>query len=267
VHQNQGTSLTTLSSRNETILPTHDNNARINPAYIRVVMSLIQSSHSVLDALLQIETSTYRKCPTVTTIRALYAIREIWTVWRSVHFQQTYLSDFITEEVLSLRFYAQQVKDFFEVTTGPEGYQIPKMALNALSNITKYVLLPERINRRQAQQVSVPQLSRCIIKETDSAPDNDLEVILMTGMTDSEPAKRPLSPIEVQDAELSISDRATKNVTPFRTSLTSHYGLNDTNNEAPIASEFELMAMPDTAIDPSWLFSDQDCDLGQYKFG
>ena len=230
-------------------------------------MSLIQSSHSVLDALLQIEASTYRKCPTVTTIRALYAIQEIWTLWKSVHCQQTYSSDFITEEVLSLRFYARQVKDFFEVGTGPEGYQIPKMALNALSNITNQVLLPERINHRQTRQVSAPQLSCGVIKEAGSVPNNDLEVILMTAMTDSEPAKRRLSPIEVQDAELSISDRATTNMPPFRTSLASHYGLNDTSNEAPIVSELELMAMPDIAIDPSWLFSDQDCDLGQYKFG
>ncbi len=267
MHQNQGTSLTTLGPRNESILPPHDNNARINPAYIRVIMSLIQSSHSVLDALLQIETSTYRRCPTVTTIRALYAIQDIWTLWRSVHGQQSCLSDFIAEEVLSLRFYAQQVKDFLEVATGPEGYQVPKMALTALSKITNHVLPPERINHRQTQQISAPQLSCDVMKDADSASNNDLEVILMTGMTDSEPAKRRSSLIEVQNAASSISDRAPTNVTPFQTSLASHDGLHDRSNEALILSDFELMAMPGTAIDQSWLFFDQDSDLAQYKSG
>lgn len=230
-------------------------------------MSLIQSSHSVLDALLQIETSTYLRCPTVTTIRALYALQEIWTLWRSVKCQQTHLLEFITEEVLSPKLYARQIRDFFAAMSGPEGYQIPNMALNVLSNITNHVLLPERTDQRQTQQVPVPQLSCGIVKEASGAPNNDLEVILMTGMTDSEPSERSLAPVEVQNADSTTSDRATRNVTPSGTSLAIHNGSNDTNNEASILSEFDLMVMPDAAIDPSWLFSSEDYDFGQYRFG
>lgn len=63
----------------------------MNPAYIRIVMSLIQSSHNVLDALLQMENSTYRKCPTVTTIRALYAIQGLWALGKSINRQPAHL--------------------------------------------------------------------------------------------------------------------------------------------------------------------------------
>ena len=191
-------------------------------------------------------------------------MQELRALWSSIHCPQESLSPFITEEVLSVRFYAGQLKDFFEIATGPEGYQVPKMALNALSGITNRLLQLEEMSNREPQQASIPSLYVNIVNEAGNTPKNDLEVILTTSMTESKSSNRRSLPIGVQDSGLPISDRATANLTPFQASLASDYGLNNMSNEAPFVSDFDLMTMPDAVMDLSWAFSDLAGGHGQY---
>lgn len=236
----------------------------MNPASIRIVMSLIQSSHSILDALLQMGNSTYLKCPTVTTIRALYAIQVIWTLWKSANRQHTCLSSFITEEVLSVRFYVRQIQAFLKVAIGPEGYQVPKMASNALSDVTNHLEQLERSSHPQSQQASVGTLPGDILRAAGSAPSNDLEVILLPGTTNADSAERCVLTNELQNADMLPSDRGIADNAAFQTSFD---GLDGMDDEAPFVSEFDLMTIPDAAIDPNWLFSDMTGDYGQYRLG
>ncbi|KAL7805066.1 hypothetical protein V8C44DRAFT_341884 [Trichoderma aethiopicum] len=50
--------------------------------HIRDVMSLVESSYSALDTLVLVVVATFCHCPTVTSIRALYALQEFITTWK-----------------------------------------------------------------------------------------------------------------------------------------------------------------------------------------
>lgn len=147
---------------------------------------------------------------------------------------------------------------FLKVAIGPEGYQVPKMALKALSDVTTRVEQLERQSHPQSQPASVPSLPGDIQREAGSAPSNDLEIILTPSMTDAESAKRCVLANDLQDADMLPFDRGIADKTALQTSFDGLHGM---DYEAAFVSEFELMTMPDAAIDPNWFLSDMTGDF------
>jgi hypothetical protein len=223
-------------------------------AYVRTIMSLIQSSHSALDTLVLFGIGTYRRCPTVVSIRALYALQEIFTVWKAVHRQQGYLSEFVNEEVLAIKFYAKQTEEFFKQAVGAEGFAIPQMALKALPNV--FQSLEETKNRERQHRV-VQQPERLAQENPQgaaiSSPNltaNDLEVILIIDLGEIQPPS-----VNQRKDQRQHSTRL--EVTPeWPTSASANGDFDDTLGDALLAPELEAMIVPDSVIDPGWLFSE-----------
>ncbi|KAL7795461.1 hypothetical protein V8C43DRAFT_321315 [Trichoderma afarasin] len=231
-------------------------------AYIRAIMSLIQSSHSALDALVLYDIATYRRCPTVTSIRALYALQEIITVWKSVCNQRGYLSEFVNEEVLALSFYARQTEEFFKQATGTEGFAIPKMALNALANVL--LSLEDMKSHKRQYRVQQPEL---VGQEKQQGPvraprrmANDLDVILIIDLGNIQAPSAEQVQVQGQGQERE-QDRDWDDVRSDTTlewppTSSTDDGFSVTLGDVLLAPELEAMTAPDSVIDPGWLLSE-----------
>ncbi|KAL7911586.1 hypothetical protein GGI35DRAFT_294097 [Trichoderma velutinum] len=226
-------------------------------AYIRAIMSLIQSSHTALDTLVLFDNATYRRCPTVTSIRALYALQEIITVWKSVHHQRGYLSEFVNEEVLALAFYARQTEEFFKQAAGTEGFVIPKMALNALANVL--LSLGDMKNHKRQHRVQQPEpLGQEKQQGPAKAPRrmiNDLDVILIIDLGNIQAPSA--EHVRGQEQEQNRDWDDVRSDTTLEWPPTSaNDGLNVTLGDVLLAPELEAMTAPDSVIDPGWLLSE-----------
>lgn len=215
--------------------------------YVRDVMSLVQASQSVLDVLLRLNVSAYRRCPTVTTVRALYAVRVVYCLWKR---QDTRPSSLVTEEVLALRFYAKQTEGFFE-RAREAGHGVADMALGVLSTITN-VLTPNSESSRQIHSVAESAhhaVSEIILKQ----PSNDLEAILTISVTPKETTLE--SPSCCSNAEY-VDPCPTEDERPFCTlDQTDCYPHGEGHVLA--SSEFGNMMMPDLHGEGNWGFSDE----------
>ncbi|KAH8811236.1 hypothetical protein F5884DRAFT_781568 [Xylogone sp. PMI_703] len=219
--------------------------------YVRILMSLIQSSHSILDIVLYLDIPKYLKCPTVTTVRALYAIQEIYTLQK-----QTHISNLIGEEAFALKFYAKQTRQFFEQALGQGGFQVPRMALDMLAKVTNCILVTDLERPDQPQPLHIP-IDTGSAKEYHSRTSNDLEAILIMDVTHSEPNTD--SSLAVERPTIPRPARAIVNEASTQSPFLDNYnpgGIGDTS----MISEFEIMVMPDVLVEPSWLFT--ECDLG-----
>ncbi|KAK4085034.1 uncharacterized protein Triagg1_24 [Trichoderma aggressivum f. europaeum] len=234
-------------------------------AYIRAIMSLIQSSHSALDTLVLFDIATYRRCPTVTSIRALYALQEIITVWKSVYHQRGYLSEFVSEEVLALSFYARQTEEFFKQATGAEGFGIPKMALDALANVL--LSLGGMKSHKRQHRVQQPEL---VGQEKQQGPAraprrmaNDLDVILIIdlGNIQAPSAEQVQGQGQVQGREREqdrdrVWDDVRSDTTLEWPPTSANDGFNVTLGDVLLAPELEAMTAPDSVMDSGWLLSE-----------
>ncbi|KFY48678.1 hypothetical protein V495_01097 [Pseudogymnoascus sp. VKM F-4514 (FW-929)] len=225
-------------------------------AYIRIVMSLIQSCHGVLDAHLHLTTSTYLRAPTVTTVRALYAMQVIYSLWKLVHYEQTNLSKFINEEVLGFRFYARQTKDFFERAMGAEGFQVPRMALDALA----HVMNDKLVLSSEGHSLPRPPHPRESAKDLPCKPTNDLESILIVDVVQSKGSAHLSRP--GHDPEILSFNQATDRVY-YQPSFTQHYSFVGEDCNAMGLSDFEMMAMPSIA-DPNFFSAEDEINTGQH---
>lgn len=225
-------------------------------AYVRAIMSLVQSSHSALDTLVLFDVATYRRCPTVTSIRALYALHEIFTVWKSVYHQQGYLSEVVNEEVLALEFYAKQTEEFFKQAIGVEGFTIPQMALNALPNVLLSMQdMEARKRQHQAQQRQPepppgPADRRAGAIRAPSSIISDLEVILIIDLGDTIRA-----PPENRDPDQDQDDTGLGVAPDWPATVTANDDFHVSLDDTLLDCELETMTVPDSAIDPGWLIS------------
>ncbi|PNP55418.1 hypothetical protein THARTR1_04248 [Trichoderma harzianum] len=230
-------------------------------AYIRAIMSLIQSSHSALDTLVLFDIATYRRCPTVTSIRALYALQEIVTVWKSVYHQRGHLSEFVNEEVLALTFYARQTEEFLKQATGTEGFGIPKMALDALANVL--LSLGDMKSHKKQYRVQQPKLvGQEKLQGPARAPRrmaNDLDVILIIDLGNIQAPSADQVQVQVQGQERE-QDRDWDDVRSDTTlewpPTSASDGFNVALGDVLLAPELEAMTAPDSVIDSSWLLSE-----------
>ncbi|KAL7942709.1 hypothetical protein V8C42DRAFT_150281 [Trichoderma barbatum] len=224
-------------------------------AYIRAIMSLVQSSHSALDTLVLFDIATYRRCPTVISIRALYALQEIITVWKSVYYQRGYLSEVVNEEVLALMFYAKQTEEFFRQAAGTEGFAIPQMALNALANVL--LSLGDFKNHKRHHRVQQPEP---LGQERQQGPAkmprhmiNDLEVILIINLGNIQTPSAEQAQEQEQDRD---RDDVRSDVTPEWSPVSANDGFSVTLGDVLLAPELEAMTLPGSVIDPGWLLSE-----------
>ncbi|KIV94429.1 hypothetical protein PV10_02196 [Exophiala mesophila] len=233
-------------------------------AYIRVVMSLIQSSHSILDTVIHLDIPTYLNCPTVTTVRALYAMQMIFTLYKSVKLQNSHISDLIGEETLVAKFYANQIKDFFERAVGVDHFQVPRMALASLAKVTNYMLLSPSVETQQ-QDTPYAQVPDSRPGESRDIPPNDMDAILVTEIKSSGPLTQPGTTepgIDLVSLNQEAAIEASFQPPPLDScGLAAVGGAGDPSH---IWSEFEIMALPSVAIDPSWLFPEEDYDLSHH---
>ncbi|KAL6872758.1 hypothetical protein J3F83DRAFT_730905 [Trichoderma novae-zelandiae] len=244
-------------------------------AYTRAIMSLIQSSHSALDTLVLFDVATYRRCPTTTSIRALYALQEIITVWKSIHHdhqqqqqqqQGGYLAELVNEEALALIFYARQTEEFFKKAAGAEGFVVPQMALNALANVLPSlgdVKSHKRRSRMQPPetfgQVSVKQQQQEATK-TPHRMINDLEVILVIDLGSIQtPSNQEQERDQAQDQYRDRDDPSRRSEATAEWSAlcaSNGEGFDVTLGHVLFAPDLEAMALPGAVIDPGWLFSE-----------
>ncbi|KAM6485733.1 hypothetical protein HDV62DRAFT_259346 [Trichoderma sp. SZMC 28011] len=233
-------------------------------ACIRAIMSLIQSSHSALDTLVLFDIATYRRCPTVTSIRALYALQELITVWKSVYHQQGYLSEFVNEEVLALSFYARQTEEFFKQATGAEGFAIPKMALNALANVL--LSLGDMKSHKRQYRVQQPEP---VGQEKQQGPAkaprrmaNDLDVILIIDLGNIQAPSAEQVQVHGQgqgqerEQDRDWDDVRSDTTLEWPPTSSTNDGFSVTLGDVLLAPELEAMTAPDSVIDPGWLLSE-----------
>ncbi|KAL7924582.1 hypothetical protein ACQKWADRAFT_287024 [Trichoderma austrokoningii] len=212
-----------------------------NMTYVRTVMSLIQSSHSALDTLVLFDTVSYRCCPTIVSVRALYALQELFTIWKAVRSRQGCLSQFVTGEVLALKFYARQTEEFFKQVVGVEGFTVPRMALKTLPNLL--FSLDDIKNHEIQRQVQQPDSPRAAA-DSPSPSANDLEVILIIDLGE---IKAP-SVIQSRDqAQDGMEWPATE---------PANADYNATLEDALLAPNLETLIASDSVLDPTWLFSE-----------
>lgn len=216
-------------------------------------MSLIQSSHSALDTLVLFDTATYRCCPTVVSVRALYALQELFAIWKAVRSRQGYLSEFVTEEVLALKFYARQTEEFFKQVVGAEEFTVPRMALKALPNLLfslddiknqerrHRVQQPERFNQGKSQGPAL---------DSPSPSANDLEVILIIDLGEIQAPSVGQSRNQVQDGA------RTDATLEWPATLSTNDDFNTTLEDAFLAPELGTLIASDSVLDPGWLFSE-----------
>lgn len=228
-------------------------------AYIRVVMSLIQSSHNILDTVIHLDIPTYLNCPTVTTVRALYAMQMIFALWKSVKLQNSHVSDLIGEETLVAKFYAKEIKDFFERAVGAENFQVPRMALASLAKVTNYMLLSpsEKTHQQDTSPAHVPDLPS---GQSCDTPPNDMDAILITEIKSSDRRTQQPSTIEEGSDLVGFNQEAAIDASfqPPSMDGCTLGAVSGASDPAQIWSEFEIMALPNLAIDPSWLFPEEE---------
>lgn len=182
-----------------------------------------------------------------------------------MHYQQTSLSIHINEEVLGLRFYERQIKEFFERAKGVEGFQVPRMALSALSRVMNHVLVPSAEGHNAQQPQAVPAVHPCeSAKDTASTPANDLESILTVDVPQSETSAQ-LSSAAAQDPGPLCSNHQTTNHVASQSSFIQNYSLAGESGDTMGLSEFEMMVMPEAGVDPSWLSAESEIYAGQHS--
>lgn len=221
--------------------------------YVRTIMSLIQSSHSALDTLVLFDTAAYRCCPTVVSVRALYALQELFTIWKAVRSRQGYLSEFVTEEVLALKFYARQTEEFFKQVVGTEGFTVPRMALKALPNLLfslDDIKNHERQHRVQQPERFSQEKSPAAAGDCPSPSTNDLEVILIIDLGEIQAPSMSQSRDQVQDG--TRIDTALE----WPATLPANDDFNATLEDALLAPELGTLIGSDSVLDPGWLFSE-----------
>jgi hypothetical protein len=220
--------------------------------YVRTIISLIQSSHSALDTLVLFDTATYRCCHTVVSVRALYALQELFTIWKAVRSHQGYLSEFVTEEVLALKFYARQTEDFFKQVVGAEGFGVPRMALKTLPNLL--FSLDDIKNHERQHRVDEPEHfgrdgSPRASVDSPSSSTNDLEEILIIDLGEIQAPSVSQSRDQVQDGT------RTDTVLEWPATEPANGDFNTTLEDALLAPELGTLIAPDSVLDPGWLFS------------
>ncbi|KAK7225357.1 hypothetical protein V2G26_013360 [Clonostachys chloroleuca] len=204
------------------------------------LMSLIQASHNVLDVLLRLDIKPYLRCPTVTTVRALYAIREIHLIWRSTRHHNPQYSQYITEEALSITFYLKQMNDFLARARGSEGFSVPDMALKSLASITNEVLdLATTTSHPRAVAGTSPVGS---VNRSKELPADDLEAILTLASPLSE-ASASIAPA-MRDRSPAFSSQH------FNTAAAVDHQARNCNDftrdgDQTTLSDFDMMIMPD----------------------
>ncbi|GFP57730.1 hypothetical protein TASIC1_0009006700 [Trichoderma asperellum] len=221
--------------------------------YVRTIMSLIQSSHSALDTLVLFDTATYRCCPTVVSVRALYALQELFAIWKAVRSRQGHLSEFVTEEVLALKFYARQTEEFFKQVVGAEGFTVPRMALKALPNLLfslDDIKNQERRHRVQQPERFTQSKSQGVAVDSPNPSANDLEVILIIDLGEIQAPSVGQSRNQAQDG---TKPDATLE---WPATLSTNGDFNTTLEDAFLAPELGTLIASDSVLDPGWLFSE-----------
>jgi len=139
--------------------------------YARSVMSLVQSWHSIVDHLTQMATTTYLHCPTVTTVRALYAIKSLSALQTSFTNNHTTYGGLLDDELLDFEQYLNQLEDFLMRIKVVVDHKVAKMALTPIYKIRAH--LGSRQTRGSSNVALPPLNSRRRSSYTTS--DNDLE--------------------------------------------------------------------------------------------
>lgn len=201
---------------------------------IRIVMSLIQASHTVLDTLLYMDTATYLKCPTVTTIRPLYAMQEISMLGKSIQNSEN-MSSIITDESLAVRLYATQIKEFFTRAVGSSMFQVPRMALASLRYIPQPTTFGDQTQQLQQEQAQASH--ETIPNDIDSILRVDFEVLPES----SHNALQCVS--QGMDARAAYANAAPD---------ASTYTL-DSDYYTSTLPDMEMMVMPDVVLHSNWL--------------
>ena len=116
-------------------MPTREWTNSVPAAYARSVMSLVQAWHSIIDHLIQMATTTYLHCPTVTTVRALYAIKSIFALQTSFNNNHTTYGGMLDDELLAFEQYLDQLEEFLMRVKVVADHKVAKMALTTVYKI------------------------------------------------------------------------------------------------------------------------------------
>ncbi|KAF2226848.1 hypothetical protein BDZ85DRAFT_55429 [Elsinoe ampelina] len=111
------------------------NASTLTAGSVRAITSIMQDCHDIIDTLLQSATVTYLHCPTVTTVRALYAGRELLTIQSLVDNEQSPYFGLLTESVVRSKQYLNKLRGFLSRFEGDTGHQVPVMALKLIANL------------------------------------------------------------------------------------------------------------------------------------
>lgn len=221
------------------------------PGYLQAVMRLIRTCHSILDQVIGSDQLTYLNAPTITTVRALYAMKELLFL-REASIQELHPAyGLIDVQVLSLDFYLDSLGKYLAHAKGAQGHKIPKMALSTIHRIRNRLILSNRqlIKRTPASgnlQVS-PESA-----ESAGDSDNDLEGVTTPNLPDLRGQDQ--TPLEHLPATSATAQFPASLPGVGSTTRPFHPGFGAYNQQATDAVsgtsqfnmvEFDLMSMPD----------------------
>ncbi|KAG8628221.1 hypothetical protein KVT40_004094 [Elsinoe batatas] len=188
----------------EMLLRTHmniDNASTLTAGTVRAITSIMQDCHDIIDTLVQSAPVTYLHCPTVTTVRALYAGRELLTLQGLVDSEQSPYFGLLAQSVVRSQQYLDKLRGFLSHVGGDPGHQVPVMALKLIAklNATSFPGNDHGLNVREndlddvtaatlpdvvrAAVPPVPNTLRC--GQTSSSDFNDNQTAMDTSATGS----------------------------------------------------------------------------------
>lgn len=218
----------------------------ITPSLVKAVMSVIQCCHGIIDLVCQMDIQLYLDCPTVTTVRALYAINTLSALQRSFVEHNTIMSKFIDQSSIMLDRYSNRLRAFLYEATGPQEHVVPRMVLSTLDQAARQpYLLGEHNQTFRTDQVTDSEP----VDAAHANPHNDLEAVVVSTMPNAARAEQG-SVVSSHNSPNNTLQQTHSYRAPISQTFAPATALNLPPPESTATgvhrpSEFDLMCMPD----------------------
>ena len=110
-------------------------NAAINPLFVRAILGLISACRSILDAVILMDDSVLRGCPTVTFVKTLHALKVLTMLKRAQSHPDHIGLHVVDEASLNIGSYTGSICEKLDAAAGSMKCRVPSMILGVARKI------------------------------------------------------------------------------------------------------------------------------------
>ena len=120
-------------------------NTAINPLFVRAILGLISACRSILDAIILMEDSVLRGCPTVTFVKTLHALKVLTMLKRAQNNLDHVVLHVVDEASLNIGSYTGSICEKLDAAAGSMKCRVPSMILSVARKIAAQAIGAESL--------------------------------------------------------------------------------------------------------------------------